>query len=510
LHHAFETLPGELTAAQVTLLDGNVEAWAARWELIAGATQSIDAAYFIIEHDVFGMAFLAHLHKKAKEGVEVRLLVDARGTGPLVTPLRGRDYLQELVGTGNVTIHIYNPPLLRVTDAMASVSMIPPLASNHDKILIADAKRAIIGGRNISRDYFVPNHELAHATLDSDMLLEGHIMGARLQRAMLEEFYAPRREHVTADRLNAVSRDGELRMHYYAMDAFLRGVPPDLYDEERPALSLEAAANSKMSRLASWRARKAVRVHLEALVKHQSLYGSLEGRLSLPRAGLVRLLRNGSRASAIDFDVAGGVLRALAGAQHRVLIQSPYLVLTADMLAVLENLAARGVVIDVLTNSPRSSDNDFAQALFIDAWPEILSRVHTMRLFVVGSDQLMHAKRMVIDDNLTLLGTFNLEPLSAHVNSEVVAAVWAKTFARESRQEIENRLSQHDIFEYSIERDERGGVRRSPVAGSGQGKIIVKFGPDDHTSAAECRRLRRLRLALLPFERLIDFQPVVW
>lgn len=510
LELAFEALPTRSTPAQVTLLEGNVEAWIARWQLLASAKESIEAAYFIIEDDVFGMAFLAHLHKKAKEGVEVRLLVDARGTGPLIQPFHGRDYLQELVGTGRVSIHIYNPPLPRVTDALASMSMIPPIASNHDKILIADGKRAIIGGRNISRDYFLPSHEHPRAALDADMVIEGHVMVARLQRAMLDEFYAPRRETVIADAINGVSRDGELLLHFFAMDAFVRGQPLGLYDAGRPGLRLEGAAHEQMEELPSWSARKQVRKYVHALVEHRSLYGALDVTLAPARAGLVSLLRTGSRASAFDVDMTGGVLLALAGAQERVLIQSPYLVLTASMLQALEDLGRRGVHIDVLTNSPRSSDNDASQALFIDAWPEILARVPTMRLFVISGDQLMHAKRMVLDDTLTLLGTYNFDPLSANVNSEVVAAVWSETFARENRQEIESRLAQRDIIEYRIARDGAGAPRRYVDAEGVPGRVVVAFGPDDHTPPEQCRRLRRLKGLLMPFGGFFDFEPVVW
>lgn len=507
---AFELLPGRAFPTDAQLLSGNAESWAARWRVLDSATETLDVAYFIVEDDPFGMALLGHLFKKAREGVRVRLLMDARGSGGIATPFMGRDVLQELVATGNADVRIYNPPLPRVTDAVVSLSLVPTIASNHDKILIADKRRAILGGRNISTLYFVHPNELPTATLDADMLLVGDDCVADLHELFLDEFYAKRTEVIGPDAVNFDRQADELLLHYRAMDAFLRGRPEGLPLDGNAAVLLEAEANTTLDRAPPWVVRTRVRRYLDELARYRSLYGTLDDDAGPRHPARVSLLRSGSRASEFTLDVASGVLQALAGARERVSIQTPYFILTWDMLDTLEDLAQRGVQITVLTNSPRSSDNAASQAFFIEEWPEIMARVPTLRIFVLASEQLMHAKRIVLDDELTLLGTFNFDPLSARVNSEVVAAVWSRGFAAENLHEMDARLSGHDVFEYTIARDERGRAIRYPEGHPREGRVVVGFGPRDHTSDAEIEQLMLLKDSLSVLQGFLDFQPVVF
>lgn len=510
LEHAFELLPGRSFGAEAQLLSGNGESWAARWRLLESAKETLDVAYFIVEDDPFGMALLGHLYKKAREGVRVRLLMDARGSGGIATPFMGRDVLQELVATGNVDVRIYNPPLPRITDAVVSLSLVPTIASNHDKILIADKRHAILGGRNVSRLYFVHPNELPTATLDADMLLMGDDCVGDLHELFLDEFYAKRTEVIGADAINFDRQEAELLLHFHAMDAFLRGRPERLPLASDAAVLLEAQANEALGAPPPWVVRARVRRYLDELSRYRSLYGIIDEDAGPRHRGRVSLLRSGSRASEFTLDVATGVLQALAGARERVSIQTPYFILTWDMLHTLEDLAARGVQISVLTNSPRSSDNAASQAFFIDEWPEIMARVPTLRLFVLASDQLMHAKRIVLDDELTLLGTFNFDPLSARVNSEVVAAVWSRGFAAENLHEMRARLRAHDVYEYRIARGPDGSALRYPKGHPQEGRVIVRFGPRDHTPPEEVEQLLVLKDALFMLQGFLDFSPVVF
>jgi phosphatidylserine/phosphatidylglycerophosphate/cardiolipin synthase-like enzyme len=96
LRRTFETM-GPGGAADATALDDSADAWAMRWRLLAEARQTIDATYFIVENDVFGLAFIAHLYMRAQQGVQVRLVLDGRGSAPFALPFLGLDEVQELV-----------------------------------------------------------------------------------------------------------------------------------------------------------------------------------------------------------------------------------------------------------------------------------------------------------------------------------------------------------------------------------------------------------------------------
>jgi len=76
-------------AAKVRFLPENVNSWFARWHILDNAKKSIDVTYFIVEQDIFGMSMLGMLYKKAREGVNIRLMVDARGTKGLTRKFIG-------------------------------------------------------------------------------------------------------------------------------------------------------------------------------------------------------------------------------------------------------------------------------------------------------------------------------------------------------------------------------------------------------------------------------------
>ncbi|MFH1811600.1 MAG: hypothetical protein ABIJ09_22865 [Pseudomonadota bacterium] len=129
--------------AQARLLQDNLDSWNARWKMLESATMSIDTAYFSLEKDVFGFAFLGLLLNKQLEGVPVRVMTDAMadtfGQRGFKMPLRGKDYLQELANHGGQA-YIFHPIWQRPLDLVRGDYS--PLASNHDKTRSSTASMA--------------------------------------------------------------------------------------------------------------------------------------------------------------------------------------------------------------------------------------------------------------------------------------------------------------------------------------------------------------------------------
>ena len=85
----------------------------------------------------------------------MRVMLDAMGT-KMSRSFQGNDYLDSLVNTGNIAIRMYRPLIYRYSDAFLTLNPAAVLVCDHDKILLADGRRALIGGRNISKEYFAP------------------------------------------------------------------------------------------------------------------------------------------------------------------------------------------------------------------------------------------------------------------------------------------------------------------------------------------------------------------
>ncbi len=521
LERAFAQLSEQEARAEVRVLDDAPRSFAERWRMLDEAERSLDVAYFILHDDCFGLAFVGRLYQRALAGVDVRLLVDARGSKPLVSAFGGRGLLRTLIGTGHADVRVYNPPLATLERALQELAPLLPVARSHLKVMVADEEEGIVGGRNIAADYFASPAELPTVAYDVDVWVASERTGRALARAFETDFEAPYNERIE-DRAVTLpfaqgqqARGEELLLYANAMDLWLKGALGPLPGLTDPAAELERRAAATLPLAPSYASLVAARPVLEQIVRYPSHYGLLpEGRSGHDAAGMtsarVRVLYGPSLAADEDRAVWRGVLSVLRAAEHEVYIESPYLVLTEDGLAVLEELSRRGVVVHIYTNGPRSSDNDLSQALFIAAWPEILARAPTLRLYVSDGDQLMHAKRVVVDGKLTLIGTYNLDLLSAHVNSEVILAAWDEGFARENGRLMKERRARPYVRRYRIALDDDGRALRYPEGDAREGEVIVRDGPAQHTPPERIKDLLRLRQVVTTFDHFADLEPAVW
>ncbi|HEY8554095.1 MAG TPA: phosphatidylserine/phosphatidylglycerophosphate/cardiolipin synthase family protein [Burkholderiales bacterium] len=486
LRAAFESLPAPADRTELTLLLDNTEAWAARWRMLAAAERSIDISYFILREDLFGAAFLGHLLKKAREGVSIRLLFDGQGTAMSFTSPRGNDWLDTLANSGRIEIKIFRPLLHRYIEALLTVNPVALVASEHDKILVIDGRAGMIGGRNISAEYFADPDDMPNAFEDTDVLLGGAAIARYLTEALEAQYRRVAARPVAAERLDLASFEEELLHAYRSMDAWLRGEP-------LPAPAASAA-------------RVPERDWTEELVRYPRLRGALERPPRAPDARAeTRLLDSRTRLEPGGDVIGEAFLRLARGARSHVLIQSPYLVLSEDAVRALAEVGARGTRITILTNSPISSDNALSQAFFLEQWPEMLARVPNLRIFVVGPPRTLHSKAAVFDDQVALVGTYNLDPISMDVNSEVMVAVWSESFARDIARHPQRLIAAGapHVYEYRIARDAQGRPERGA-----DGRPVVAFGPADHADPAAWRKIRLYWRLLRAAGKIVGFRPL--
>jgi phosphatidylserine/phosphatidylglycerophosphate/cardiolipin synthase-like enzyme len=458
LRASFESLPGTPARARLGVLRANTEAWVTRWRLLAQAKRTLDVSYFILKPDIFGASFLGHLIKRAQEGVEIRVLLDAQGT-KMTRSARGNDYLDELASTRHITVKMFRPLLNRYLQALFTLSPVVALASNHDKILVFDHRRGMIGGRNISVEYFAHPQDLEKAFRDTDVLLEGEAISAALTTVFDAEFESSFAYEVRREALDLKPRASELLLAYEAMEAWLKGKPLD-----------PQTARLIAERDLPWQ---------RELEKLPRLRGTLAQTVRPTVTAEMRLIDSRIRLGSTADPISQSLVRLMRGAPTEVLIESPYLVLLDETAAVLEEVGRRGVAITILTNSPTSSDNALSQAFFLEQWPELLARVPNLRLFVAGDERNVHSKLAVFDGRTSMVGTYNLDPLSMAINGEIAAVVWSRSFAEALAAHPRHMLAQGPpmVYEYTIRRDAQGRPERGP-----DGKVLIAFGPRDHSS----------------------------
>lgn len=154
------------------ILDYGQDALLARLDLIRGATRSIDVQTYIFDEDDAGHLVLDELLAAAHRGVKVRLLVDQ------LAALRHVDTLAALAGAHmNFEMRLYNPVLGRARIsypmyALASACCWRKLNQRmHNKLLVVDGQVAITGGRNYQNDYY--DWDTRYNFRDRDILVVG-------------------------------------------------------------------------------------------------------------------------------------------------------------------------------------------------------------------------------------------------------------------------------------------------------------------------------------------------
>ncbi len=446
--------------AYVRVITDNPTAWHARWHMMENAKKTIDTTYFIVETDIFGRSLVGLLLKKAKEGVKIRIMVDARGTKSLARMTLGRDLLQELMQHEGVTIKVYNPlhkGLLALHKDIRN-----PIASNHDKLIIADGEWVITGGRNISANYFVASADKAKAYRDTDVLIRGAQVAAQAQEAFELEFDQLRNADVHKDFFgNWDSQNLQLEVDRRVMQSFLLG-----------NLSGDSSGLSK-------NLRGVYDSAVEELKKYPSIQGysafrPFQGERPYP----TMILDKSSLIGGMN-NITPNMIRFFDTAQKEIVIQNPYVVLTKTAKAALVRAAGRGVDIILVTNSPDSTDSLLTQAMFVQEWKQIMKAVPTMKIFAFKGPGKLHAKVFVIDRKITGIGTYNMDPMSEKINSEEIAIVKSAAFGQQNYLRIKGDTK--NSVEYKIKIDVNGDPQQ-----------VV--GPSDHVQDAALKAVERVQV----------------
>jgi putative cardiolipin synthase len=278
-----------------------------------------------------------------------------------------------------------------------------------------DGKVAVTGGRNMAAEYF--DYNQAYNFRDRDALVMGAVVAD--MRASFERFWAHRLSVAVEERFDGL---GLLR----------KNVQVDAPEVQRVYAGLRKYAGDPANFAPEVRA---------AIATAAERFDSLAGRVSW---GAVEFICDVPGKNDAWFGLGGGGAtgKALAelvrGARSRITIQSPYLVLSDEAGALFREALARGVKVRIHTNSLASTDNFPAfsgyrnqRALLLAAGFEIrenrpdaeiqrnLMRQERPQPGKKRPIFAVHAKTMVVDGKATFIGTYNLDPRSQNLNTEV-------------------------------------------------------------------------------------------
>jgi cardiolipin synthase C len=197
------------------------------------------------------------------------------------------------------------------------------------------------------------------------------------------------------------------------------------------------------------------------------------------RWGEVAFLHDRPGKNARGLGLGGGgastsaLVRLLQGAQRSVVIQSPYLVASDEAMALLQQLRSRGVSIRISTNSMASTDNLPAFSGYRSQREQLVAMGVQIREYKPAPDvqrQLiqrltalpriapvfsLHAKTLVVDGRTVYIGTFNFDPRSQNLNTEVGVVVHDEPLARAVQASIETDMAPGNSWDAATDDPDR-------------------------------------------------------
>ena len=385
------------------------DAFAARMLLAAAADKSIDVQYYIWRGDHVGNLLLEALWQAAQRGVRVRLLLDDVGTSGLDSMLAA------LGAQPNLEVRLYNPFAWRTARALGFLTDFDRLNHRmHNKSFTVDNQVTIVGGRNIANEYFAADTGVVFA--DLDVLAVGAVV-------------------------HEVSRQFDL--YWNSASAYpaatLLGEPPP------------QAANTVEAQFAATRADPACVQYLDAVAVTPLVRDLLERTLELEWTSARLLYDDPAKtlddSGRTDILLLPQLLAAMGPARAEVDFISPYLVPGEQGTAALVAAASRGVRVRILSNSLSSNDASAVHAGYAKRRADLLRagiKLYELKatrpreslekehegIGSSGGSAALHAKTFAVDRTHVFVGSMNMDPRSARLNTELGMVIDSAALAR--------------------------------------------------------------------------------
>lgn len=410
------------------LLEHGDDALLARIHLIRNAQESIDIQTFIWKPDETGQFLFYELWQAALRGVKVRILIDDLSIRSIHNYVA---YLTEL--NKNIEIKQYNPVADNIN--VGVVKTISTITTQfgmynhrmHNKIVVVDGQYGITGGRNYQNDYF--DRGVNRTFLDRDILVLGPVAG---EMSNSFEEYWTNDLAVFSNEMKDVRKT--IETDTVQTPDFAKGYEiPGMFSEQSKCASDRPCVDERITSMGT----KLDQV--EFVADHPGKHDDGDD-LAETTESLVALISN---------------------AHHTMIFQTPYLVVPKGKY--FKKLRKENPEMDIIvsTNSLAAADHFYAYAFSYKNKKRYLRKfkwqIHEMKPNPADFEQMLrpipgieraenhyaciHSKTFLFDDETVWLGSFNLDPRSARLNTEAGVIIKDPEFYELVKNKIELKLA---------------------------------------------------------------------
>ena len=430
-------------------LVGNAElAFTSRMTLIKAAQKTLDIQYYAIFADDTTERMFDALREAAGRGVRIRILLDDFNTS-------GKNaQVLKLAFEKNFELRLFNPlpggrgsMMLRILSNLKDVARMQ--RRMHNKIFVADNAVAITGGRNLGETYFGQSEGTNF--IDIDVLAAGRI--ARDLSRSFDQYWNNPLAYPVQSLMTAKEIEILKPKPAAALPDLSAGALPTVTDTANPAQAERVTTSPD-----------GIPKSIPPLPDSTDL-----SLLTWTWAPSVLLVDKPSKIAADADDVeeaqetaVDGLLQLMSQAKTDLLIVSPYFVPGKRMMSQFAEIRRRGVRVRVLTNSLASNDAPAAHvgyaryreallAMGIEIYEMRAEQEGTVLSFGSGTGSTggsknssrasLHAKVVVMDGRLLVVGSMNLDLRSKLQNSEVAIIIRNRALSLEATRMIEPALT---------------------------------------------------------------------
>ena len=406
-----------------------LEALATRLSLIDKAEKRLDLQYYIWDNDKVGSLALHALIRAADRGVKIRLLIDdnnAKSTEGIFLALAQHP---------NIEVKLFNPYRFRKYRALDMILDLKRINRRmHNKSFIADHQVALIGGRNMTNQYY--NVSDNYQFSDVDVMLVG--TAVKDISHSFDEYWS----HEYAYKVQEVVKQSAHHLSYESLKRQL----DEHYERVTVQNYLDLTSNSQA---------------IDSLM-------SRDIQLDWVKAEVVKdspdkIKSKAKKKEHLNFQL----IQHLEQPEKNVDLISAYFVPEKKGAKMLTDLAKDGVKVRVLTNSFKANDVAVVHAFYgkyrqnllehgvqlyeflpalnkndLDKNTEDLAKKAKVSIKGLSRSSL-HAKLMALDEKQVFIGSFNFDPRSAYLNTEIGVLLNSPPLAQAVHTTMDENLSKY-------------------------------------------------------------------
>ena len=406
-----------------------LEALSARLRLIDKAEKTLDLQYYIWDNDKVGALALHALIRAADRGVRVRLLIDdnnAKSTEGIFLALAQHP---------NIEVKLFNPYRFRKYRALDMILDLKRINRRmHNKSFIADHQVALIGGRNMTNQYY--NVSDNYQFSDVDVMLVGSAV--KDISHSFDEYW----NHEYAYKVQEVVKQSAHRLSYDSLKQQL----DEHYKRITVQNYLDLTSNSQA---------------IDSLMSRDIPLDWVKAEVVKDSPDKIK--SKAKKKEHLNFQL----IQQLEQPEKNVDLISAYFVPEKKGAKMLTDLAEDGIKVRVLTNSFKANDVAVVHAFYgkyrqdllehgvqlyeflpaldkndLDRHTEALAKKAKVNLKGLSRSSL-HAKLMALDEKQVFIGSFNFDPRSAYLNTEIGVLLNSPPLAQAVHTTMDENLSKY-------------------------------------------------------------------